>query len=353
MQQLTRWRFTVHDYHRMGEAGILHEDDRVELIQGELVQMTAIGTRHFSCVNRLNRLMVLNFGDEAIVSVQNPVRLNEYNEPQPDVTVIRTRDYRESLPMPEDVLLLIEVSDTTLAYDRGIKLPLYARAGIGEVWIVNLPGEIIERHTGPPTATGTPIRRAAGRRWNPPRYRDWSRAWTKFSADLGCAVYGAPENGQALLQFLVGDDEGHQGADAVAVLAGDEEQEPFLEGGFDHLPRSLLVGGTAFGVSDELHGGHGASAAHVSDEVGVAVLDLTHRGHDTLAKDVCTREEVFLLECFEHGEGGGAGYGVASVGGAEAPDVDGVHDLRLPRNAGYGEPTAHALGRGNDVRLDP
>jgi Uma2 family endonuclease len=148
-QQLTRWRFTVHDYHRMGEAGILHEDDRVELIEGELVQMTAIGTRHFSCVNRLNRLFVMNVGDEAIVSVQNPVRLNEYNEPQPDLTVIRSRDYRESLPMPEDVLLLIEVSDTTLAYDRGVKLPLYAQAGIREAWIVDLAGETIGRYTDP------------------------------------------------------------------------------------------------------------------------------------------------------------------------------------------------------------
>jgi Uma2 family endonuclease len=148
-QQLTRWRFTVHDYHRMGEAGILHEDDRVELIEGELVEMTAIGTRHFSCVNRLNRLLVMNVGDEAIVSVQNPVRLNEYNEPQPDLTVIRPRDYRESLPMPEDVMLLIEVSDTTLAYDRGVKLPLYARVGIREVWIVDLPGETIGRYTDP------------------------------------------------------------------------------------------------------------------------------------------------------------------------------------------------------------
>ena len=149
MQRVTRWRFTVHDYHRMGEAGILHEDDRVELIEGEIVEMAAIGTRHFSCVNRLNRLLVMSVGDQAVVSVQNPVRLNEHTEPQPDVTVIRPRDYRESLPEPEDVLLLIEVSDTTLAYDRGVKLPLYASAGIGEVWIVNLPAETIERYTEP------------------------------------------------------------------------------------------------------------------------------------------------------------------------------------------------------------
>jgi Uma2 family endonuclease len=147
--EVTRRRFTVHDYHRMGEAGILHEDDRVELIEGEIVEMAAIGTRHFTCVNQLTRLLVRGVGDAAIVSVQNPVRLDEHSEPQPDLTVLRVRDYRESLPMPEDVLLLIEISDTTLSYDRGVKLPLYARAGIREVWIVDLQGEIIERHTDP------------------------------------------------------------------------------------------------------------------------------------------------------------------------------------------------------------
>ena len=149
LQQVTRWRFTVRDYHRMGEAGILHEDDRVKLIEGEIVEMAAIGTRHFSCVNRLTRMLVMGVGDAAVVSVQNPVRLNEHTEPQPDITVIRPRDYTESLPLPEDVLLLIEVSDTTLVYDRKVKLPLYARAGIGEVWILNFPAETIERYTDP------------------------------------------------------------------------------------------------------------------------------------------------------------------------------------------------------------
>ena len=149
LQQVTRWRFTVHDYHRMGEAGILHEDDRVELIEGEIVEMAAIGTRHFSCVNRLTRMLVMGVGDAAVVSVQNPVRLNEHTEPQPDITVIQPRDYTESLPVPEDVLLLVEVSDTTLAYDRNVKLALYARAGIGEVWIVNLPARTIEQYTDP------------------------------------------------------------------------------------------------------------------------------------------------------------------------------------------------------------
>ncbi len=148
-QEVTRRRFTVHEYHRMGEAGILHEDDRVELIEGEIVEMAAIGTRHFSSVNGLTRMLVRSVGDAAIVSVQNPVRLDEHTEPQPDLAVIRTRDYRRSLPGPEDVLLLIEVSDTTLPYDRGVKLPLYARAGIPEVWIVDLAGGLIERHSDP------------------------------------------------------------------------------------------------------------------------------------------------------------------------------------------------------------
>ena len=83
--EVKRRRFTVHDYHRMGEASILHEDDRVELIEGEIVEMAAIGTRHFSCVNRLNRLLVMSVGDEAVISVQNPVRPNEHTELQPDL----------------------------------------------------------------------------------------------------------------------------------------------------------------------------------------------------------------------------------------------------------------------------
>jgi len=146
---VTRRRFTVHEYHRMAEAGILHEDDRIELIDGELVEMAAIGTRHLNCVNRLTDLLVDNVGEGVIVSIQNPVRLSEYSEPQPDVALIRDRNYRESLPTVKDVILLIEVSDSTLAYDRGTKLSRCAEAGIPEVWIVNLPGERVERHTGP------------------------------------------------------------------------------------------------------------------------------------------------------------------------------------------------------------
>ena len=147
--EVTRRRFTVHDYHRMAEVGILHDDERVELIEGDIVEMTPIGSRHAMCVIRLTRLLVPLVGDRALVSPQNPVRLGERLEPQPDMAVIRVRDYGDSLPGPDDVLLLIEVSDTTLAYDRNIKLPLYARAGIPEVWILDLTGDTIERNTDP------------------------------------------------------------------------------------------------------------------------------------------------------------------------------------------------------------
>jgi hypothetical protein len=98
MQEVVRWRCTVHDYHRVGEARILHEDDRVELIEGEIVEMAAIGTRHFACVDQLNRLLVRSVCDVAIVSVQNPVRLDEHTEPQPDLTALRVRDYRDRYP---------------------------------------------------------------------------------------------------------------------------------------------------------------------------------------------------------------------------------------------------------------
>jgi Uma2 family endonuclease len=133
----------------MGEAGILREDERVELIEGDIVEMNPIGSRHAACVKVLTRMLGRGLGDELLLDVQNPIRLNGGLEPQPDLAVVRARDYRELLAGPEDVLLVIEVSDTTLAYDRNVKLPLYARAGIGEAWIVDLPSEAIERHNDP------------------------------------------------------------------------------------------------------------------------------------------------------------------------------------------------------------
>lgn len=135
--------FTVEQYHRMAEAGILGEDDRVELIDGEIVEMTPIDSRHAACVNKLNELFSQRVRNSAIVSVQNPVRLSTDSEPQPDLALLRPRAdfYASRAPGPRDVLLLVEVADASLAYDRDFKLARYARRDIPEVWIVDLEGE--------------------------------------------------------------------------------------------------------------------------------------------------------------------------------------------------------------------
>lgn len=148
---LTRRRFTVDEYHRMAKAGILREDDRVELLDGEIIEMAAIGSRHFAAVNRMGRLFIGQAARRYIVSVQNPVRLSRYSEPQPDVVLLRYRDddYESALPGPEDVLLVVEVADTTATTDRRVKLPKYAAAGIPEAWLVNLPRNSIEVHREP------------------------------------------------------------------------------------------------------------------------------------------------------------------------------------------------------------
>jgi Uma2 family endonuclease len=152
---------TVDEYHRMGEVGILTEDDRVELIEGELVAMAPIGSEHIAATNSLNRLLVLAVGDHGIVSVGNPVRLNRHSEPQPDFSVLKPRDdYRKMLPRPEDTLLAVEVANTSLDYDRKVKLALYARSGIPEVWIVNLAANEVEVYRSPVADNYTVVARA-------------------------------------------------------------------------------------------------------------------------------------------------------------------------------------------------
>jgi len=152
---------TVDEYHQMGEAGILTEDDRVELIEGELVAMAPIGSEHIAASNSLNRLLVLAVGDHGIVSVGNPVRLNRHSEPQPDFSVLKPRDdYRKMLPRPEDTLLAVEVANTSLDYDRKVKLALYARSGIPEVWIVNLAANEVEVYRSPVADNYTVVARA-------------------------------------------------------------------------------------------------------------------------------------------------------------------------------------------------
>jgi len=141
-----RRRFTVDEYYAMAEAGILHEDDRVELIEGEIIKMSPINAPHAGHVTRLNRLFTKRLGDKVLLSVQNPIRLGDDTEPQPDVTLLKPRadDYTKSHPKPADVLLVIEVSDSTVDYDRNVKAPLYARAKIPEMWMANLPEKRLE-----------------------------------------------------------------------------------------------------------------------------------------------------------------------------------------------------------------
>lgn len=143
--------FTVDDYHRMGEAGILSADERTELIEGVVVTMSPIGSPHFAAVLRLERLLRDAVGGRAVVSVQGPVRLPPRSEPQPDVALLRPSpdQYETALPGPADVFLLAEVSDSTLARDRDVKAPLYARHGIAEYWIVDLQARTVLVHRDP------------------------------------------------------------------------------------------------------------------------------------------------------------------------------------------------------------
>lgn len=137
---LPKHRVTVHEYYRMAELGLLAPDARVELIEGAIVDMAPIGSVHSSVVAHLTKLLVQAVGDVAIVLVQLPVRLSEYSEPQPDLALVRPRKdrYAASHPISSDTLLAIEVSMTTWRFDRQVKIPLYARHGVPEVWIVDL-----------------------------------------------------------------------------------------------------------------------------------------------------------------------------------------------------------------------
>jgi Uma2 family endonuclease len=151
-------RITVDEYEAMSDA--FGPEQRLELIEGELIDMTPIGSLHASVVSRLNRLLGQGAGDEAIVSVQNPIRLSDLTEPQPDLVLLRPRAdfYAAAHPTPSDVLLVVEVSDTTASFDRNIKRPLYATAGIPEVWIVDLPEGLVEIATVPSEDTYGRIR---------------------------------------------------------------------------------------------------------------------------------------------------------------------------------------------------
>ena len=141
---LERRKFTLEEYHRLGSMGLLKEDDRVEFIAGDIVEMSPVGKAHNACISRINRKLVRQLGDRAIVYVQNSVAILG-NEPLPDVAILKPNptDYADRLATPEDILLIIEVADSSLAYDQEFKVPLYARAGLRDFWIVDLNDALV------------------------------------------------------------------------------------------------------------------------------------------------------------------------------------------------------------------
>lgn len=162
--QLKRRRFTLDQYHQMAEAGILGEDDRVELIDGEVTEMTPIGRRHAGCVICLTKLFLRACGDDAAVSVQNPVDLSQYSELQPDVAILQPRpdSYRSAHPTAADIFLLVEVADSSADPDRRVKVPLYARSDVPETWLVDLDQENVTVYRDP-TSEGYRTARVARR----------------------------------------------------------------------------------------------------------------------------------------------------------------------------------------------
>jgi Uma2 family endonuclease len=160
--QVLRRLFSVDEFHQMAEAGVFNEDDRLELLDGEIVQMTPIGSRHAACVKRLNEWLAPRVKERAIVSVQDPVVLSEGTEFYPDVALIERRPdfYSQSHPRPGDVLLVVEVAETTGDYDRRVKVPRYARAGVPEVWVVDLRARAVDVHREPAGDAYRDMRRA-------------------------------------------------------------------------------------------------------------------------------------------------------------------------------------------------
>jgi Uma2 family endonuclease len=149
--KLINRKINVDEYHIMAKVGILTANDRVELIQGEIIPMSPIGLKHAACVNRLNRLFYQKLGEQIIVSVQNSIQLDDYSEPQPDIVLLKFRPdfYENKIPQPADIELLIEVSDSTIKYDQEVKLPLYAESNIPETWIINLNNKTLEVYRQP------------------------------------------------------------------------------------------------------------------------------------------------------------------------------------------------------------
>lgn len=157
---VTRRRFTATEYHQMAEAGILTEDDRVELIDGEILEMSPIGAAHGECVGAMTDLLGPQIRGRARLRVQSSIRLGDASEPEPDLALARRRRYRQALPTAADVLMVIEVADSSRDHDLGVKLPLYAAAGIAEAFLVDVLNDVVERYTEPRDGTYRQVVRA-------------------------------------------------------------------------------------------------------------------------------------------------------------------------------------------------
>jgi Uma2 family endonuclease len=154
-------KFTTEQYHLIYESGAFSEGDRLELINGELSKMSPIGLKHALCVARLTKRFELKLGDRTMIWAQNPILLDGNSQPQPDLAILKLRDdfYEEGLPTPSDILLIIEVSDSTTSYDRDIKMPLYAAAGIPEMWLFDINKKAIEGYSLPSSSGYKQMRR--------------------------------------------------------------------------------------------------------------------------------------------------------------------------------------------------
>ena len=159
--QLERARrlFTLEEYERMVEAGVFGPDDRLELIEGEIVEMSPIGDEHAACVDVLTRLFVLGVGDRAVVRVQGPVGLPPRSRPEPDLLLLRSRSYRKGPARTGDVVLVIEVAASSLRYDRTVKLRMYARAGVPEYWIADTDTQTVDVCREPTAETYRSVQR--------------------------------------------------------------------------------------------------------------------------------------------------------------------------------------------------
>jgi len=148
---LQRFKFSTEAYHKMGDYGLLPENVRIELLDGEIVEMSPINSPHSGTVNRLQKILEKMLGKTHVISNQNPLHISAFSEPEPDIAVLKWRDdfYFDKHPIPEEVFLLIEVADSSFSKDQEIKMPLYAQAGIQELWIINLQAKNIEVYCMP------------------------------------------------------------------------------------------------------------------------------------------------------------------------------------------------------------